>query len=51
MGRARGGAGPARADVLTDRLERLATAEHAGAAHELVAVCKVLTERDRRSDR
>ena len=35
-----------RADVLTDRLERLATAEHAGAAHELVAVCKALTEID-----
>ena len=35
-----------RADVLTDRLERLATAEHAGAAHELVAVCKALAAID-----
>ena len=35
-----------RADVLTERLEGLATAEHAGAAHELVAVCKALADID-----
>ena len=35
-----------RADVLTARLETLATAEYPGAAHELVAVCKALAAID-----
>ena len=35
-----------RADVLTARLETLATAEYPGAAHELVTVCKALAAID-----